>query len=58
MKYRSISLAIVGIWVIAAVTIIAREDVSPLTLLIYALVNTIILSLFGFSSPSHPDSAK
>lgn len=54
MKYRAISLAIVSIWLIAAIVIIVRADASPLTLLIYALVNTVILALFGFRSPSHP----
>lgn len=56
MKYRSASIAIVGIWIILAITIVSREDVSPMTMLVYALLNTIILTVFGFRSPSHPNN--
>ncbi len=56
MKYRAISITIVIIWIICAAIIIAREDVSALTILIYALINTVFLALFGFRSPAHPDN--
>ena len=56
MKYSSISIAIVGIWILCAVVIMTREDAAPLTLLVYALANTLILSLFGFRNTAHPDN--
>ena len=56
MKYRSVSIAIVGIWIICAITILARDDVSPMALLVYALVNTVFLSLIGFRSALHPNN--
>lgn len=55
MKYISASITIVGIWVIATVTILSRSDVAPLTVLSFALVNTLVLALFGFRPLGHPD---
>lgn len=55
MRHISASITIVGIWVIATVTILSRGDVSPLTVLSYAMVNTLVLALFGFRPVGHPD---
>lgn len=55
MKYISTSIAIVGIWVICAATIVLRESASPITLLFYATVNTVMLALFGFQRSRLPE---
>lgn len=55
MKYISASITIVGIWVIATATILLRSDASPVVILFYAMVNTLILVMFGFRSVEHPD---
>ena len=55
MKHIATSITIVGIWLIATFTILKRDDAQPMTILFYALANTIILGIFGFTAVKHPD---
>ncbi|MEK7583250.1 MAG: hypothetical protein AAB483_02520 [Patescibacteria group bacterium] len=56
MKYASISITIVGIWIIMTVAILAREDASPIVMMVFALANTVWLAMLGFRAPRHPDA--
>lgn len=55
MKYASISIVIVGIWIIVTIAILAKETASPVTLTLFALANTTWLALLGYRAPRHPD---
>ena len=55
MKYASISIAIVGIWIIVTIAILLRDNISPVSMTFIALANTVWLALLGFRSLRHPD---
>jgi len=55
MKYASISITIVGIWIISTIAIISRDNVSPTWMSLIALGNTIWLAILGFRATKHPE---
>lgn len=56
MKYASISIAIVGIWIISTVAVVSQDSVSPISMCLIALGNTIWLAILGFRATKHPES--
>jgi len=56
IKYASISIAIVGIWIISTIAVLSRETISPLTMTLIALVNTVWLTLLGFRASRYPEN--